>query len=135
MSTRSRTVLVVDDVDLCASTIEIALERIDGLAVRVVGSAEQARAVLDGDNGVCALVTDVHLPEDSGLDLIRWVRARAASARLPIVVITGDSDPETGGLVIRLGADAFFTKPFSPSEVRRKLEVLIDAPLRSPNLP
>jgi DNA-binding response OmpR family regulator len=122
-----RTVLVVEDTAPCATTLEIALAQIEGLDVRVVSSAEDARRILDADADVCALVTDVHLPEASGLDLIRWVRSRHASARLPIVVISGDTDPDTPATILKLGADAFFAKPFSPSEVRHKLEDLIDA--------
>jgi DNA-binding response OmpR family regulator len=127
-----RTVLVVDDAGTCAATLEIALAQITGLNVRVVSSAEEARAELDRDTGVCAVVTDVHLPEASGLDLIRWVRSRERWSRMPIVVVSGDSDPDTPAASLRLGADAYFAKPFSPSEVRRKLEDLIDAETSTP---
>jgi DNA-binding response OmpR family regulator len=44
---------------------------------------------------------------------------------MPILVISGDTDPHTPERVRRLGADAFFTKPYSPGEVREKLEQLI----------
>ncbi len=121
-----RTVLVVEDTILCATILEIALTQIAGLAVCVVASAKEARRVLDADVQVCALVTDVNLPDASGFDLIRWVRSRDSSAHLPILVISGDTDPETNTMVLNLGADAYFAKPFSPSQVRQKLEDLID---------
>jgi CheY-like chemotaxis protein len=47
--------------------------------------------------------------------------------RIPIVVVSGDSNPESPARSLRRGADAYFTKPFSPSEVRRKIEELIHA--------
>jgi DNA-binding response OmpR family regulator len=119
--------LIVEDTRLCATILEIALAQIIGIGIRVAASAEEARILLDADEDVCAVVTDVHLPDASGLDLIRWVRSRASSARMPIVVISGDSDPETNTAVLRLGADAYFAKPFSPSKVRNKLEDLINA--------
>jgi DNA-binding response OmpR family regulator len=121
-----KTVLIVEDTNLCAIMLEIALAQIGWLSIRIVTSAEEARAVLDRDGDVCAVITDVHLPDASGFDLIQWVRSRAASARLPILVISGDSDPNTNTTVLRLGADAYFPKPFSPYEVRQKLEDLID---------
>ena len=126
-----RTVLVVEDAGSCATTLEIALARIAGVAVRVVGTAEAARAVLASDADVCALITDLHLPEDSGLDLVRWVRGRENRAHMPIIVISGDSDPDTPPAALRLGANAYFAKPFSPSEVRHRLEELIDEEHRS----
>ena len=127
MTDEHRTVLVVEDTSLCATMLEIALTQITGVAVRVVGSAREARSLLDAGLPVCAVVTDVHLPDASGFDLIRWVRSRDSSARLPILVISGDSDPNTNSFVLKLGANAYFGKPFSPSEVRQKLEDLIDA--------
>jgi DNA-binding response OmpR family regulator len=125
-STR-KTVLVVEDTPLCATMLEIALTQIAGVSVFIVGTAREARSVLDDGVQVCAVVTDVHLPDSSGVDLVRWVRARDASGSMPIVVISGDSDPDTNKNVLNLGANAYFSKPFSPSEVRQKLEDLIDA--------
>lgn len=122
-----RTVLIVEDTGLCSTILEIAVMQIQGLNVRVVPSAEEARAVIDGDHGVCALVTDLHLPEASGLDLIRWVRSHESSHALPIVVISGDSDPDTPRNTLKIGADAYFAKPFSPAAVRQRLEDLIHA--------
>ena len=127
----SRTVLVVEDAGSCATTLEIALGQIPGVGVRIAGSAEEARLVLESHPEICAVITDVHLPEDSGLDLVRWVRQRG-TPRLPILVISGDTDPETPGASLKLGADAYFRKPFSPAAVRRKLEDLIDAEPHSP---
>jgi two-component system chemotaxis response regulator CheY len=120
-------VLVVEDTVLCATMLEIALTQITGLAVRVVGSAKEAKSVLNAGLPVCAVVTDVHLPDSSGVDLIRWVRSRASMANMPILVISGDTDPDTNRNALKLGANAYFPKPFSPSEVRQKLEDLIDA--------
>jgi DNA-binding response OmpR family regulator len=122
-----RTVLIVEDTPLCATMLEIALTQIAGVSVFIVGSAKEARTVLDNGAQVCAVITDVHLPDASGIDLVRWVRSRHSSVSVPIVVISGDSDPDTNKNVLNLGANAYFSKPFSPSEVRQKLEDLIDA--------
>jgi DNA-binding response OmpR family regulator len=130
LTSPAKTVLVVEDTGSCATTLEIALA-IAGLGVMLAGSAEEAHKILEADGAVCAVVTDVHLPEASGLDLIEWVRARKGRA-MPIVVISGDSDPETPAASLRLGADAYFSKPFSPNEVRQKLEELIHAESSAP---
>jgi two-component system, sensor histidine kinase RpfC len=98
---------------------------------RTVLVVEDAHKILEADGPVCAVVTDVHLPEASGLDLIQWVRARKGHA-MPIVVISGDTDPDTPAASLRLGANAYFSKPFSPNEVREKLEELIHAESSAP---
>ena len=94
--------------------------------VRVAATARQALEWLATD-GICALVTDLHLPLMDGFELIQRVRSNRQTARLPIVVISGDSDPGTPERVSRLGANAFFGKPYSPAQVRQKLEQLLDA--------
>jgi two-component system, chemotaxis family, chemotaxis protein CheY len=122
----TRTVLIVEDTDLCRDALELSLTRIPGLAVRIVGTAEEALRQL-GTDDICALVTDLHLPAMDGFELIEAVRALPGRAGFPIVVISGDSDPRTPARLAGLGANAYFTKPYSPSEVRSKLERLLDA--------
>ncbi len=121
-----RVVLVVEDADDCSSTLEIALHAVKRLDVRFAQTAEDAMRVLERD-AVAAVITDLHLPSMDGFELVSHVRGQARYARIPILVISGDADPETPRRALRLGADAFFAKPYSPAAVRQKLEELIDA--------
>jgi CheY-like chemotaxis protein len=74
-----------------------------------------------------AVVTDLQLPFLDGFEFIAAVRADKRYLRLPIVVVTGNNDPESRNRVRQLGADAFFTKPYSPLEIRQTLEGLLNA--------
>jgi CheY-like chemotaxis protein len=125
--TPNRTVLIVEDAESCATTLEIALLAIPHVNVRVAPTARQALDLLAKGGGICAVVTDLNLPSMDGFELIERVRSDSRTARLPIVVISGDSDPRTPERIYRLGADAFFAKPYSPAQVRQKLEQLLDA--------
>ncbi len=121
-----RKVLIVEDIEICAATLEIALLRVPELIVKSASSAEQAlRLLSDGDGDIAALITDIHLPRMDGFELIEEVRSQPRFSHLPILVISGDSDPATPGRLRRLGADAYFPKPYSPAEVRQRLEELI----------
>jgi two-component system, chemotaxis family, chemotaxis protein CheY len=122
----SRTVLIVEDSDQCITTLEIAIQRMADVHVTSVASAEQALAFL-ADSEICALITDLNLPRMDGFELIACIRSRPGGSTLPIMVISGDSDPHAPERARRMGANAFFPKPYSPAEVRRKLEQLIDA--------
>jgi DNA-binding response OmpR family regulator len=121
----TRKVLIVEDTELCRDTLELALLKLPNLSVRSVTTAEEALEWLDA-NEACALVTDLHLPLMNGFELIEAVRGRPWQASLPILVISGDSDPRIPSRVANLGANAFFAKPYSPAEVRHKLKQLID---------
>ncbi len=122
----ARTVLVVEDTDVCSATIEIALCRIHGVAVRCLRAAEDAVEWLESGEA-CAVITDLNLPGMSGFDLIEHVRRQPRLSGIPVVVISADGDPLTPARVLAMGANAFFAKPYSPAEVRQKLEQLIDA--------
>jgi CheY-like chemotaxis protein len=131
----AKLVLIVEDSETCAETLQIALESIPGVEVRSIHTPGAAIAFLnDRDSEIVAIVTDLNLdlngaqaaglPGD-GLDLIRQLRAEPRFARLPILLISGDSDPRLSERALAQGADAFFPKPYSPSAVRRKLEQLL----------
>jgi two-component system chemotaxis response regulator CheY len=117
----SKTILIVEDSETCVTTLEISLLRIPGVQVRTAGSAREALSVLLEEN-VDAMLTDLHLPRVDGFELIAQVRARPGYDKIPIIVISGDSDPRTPDRVRRAGADAHFLKPYSPVAIRKTLE-------------
>jgi CheY-like chemotaxis protein len=127
----AKLVLIVEDSETCAETLLIALESMPGVELRVIHSPRAAiEAMWDTGNEVAAIVTDLNLggphhPQSDGFELIRKLRAEPRFARLPILLISGDSDPQLPERALAQGADAFFPKPYSPSAVRKKLEQLL----------
>ena len=121
-----RLVLIVEDSEGCAVTLQIAIESIAGLEPRLTGSSVGALALLERESArVAAIITDVQLPGMSGLDLLVRLQSEVRFADIPVMMVSGNSDPALPSQAIALGASAFFMKPYSPSEVRRKLEQLL----------
>ena len=122
-----RAVLVVEDSENSAAMLEIAFLGIPGVAVLMTASAADALRILDAGNPqVQVIVTDLNMPRMDGYELIRRVRSDRKLSNLPIIVVSADTDPSTPARIAELGVDAFFPKPFSPAQVRRKLEQLLD---------
>jgi CheY-like chemotaxis protein len=123
------TVLLVEDELTCCATLEVALEAPfdsgGAPSLAYTPSAERALAILQ-ERAIALLITDIHLPLMSGLELIQRVRAQPRFAALPIIVTSADADPTTQEHARRLGANAFFSKPYSPFAIRQKIEELID---------
>jgi two-component system, chemotaxis family, chemotaxis protein CheY len=119
-------ILVVDDAEDCIATLDLALQTLPGVVVRSELSAEAALSHLEHGR-VSAVITDVHLPDMTGLELVARIREDPRFRSLPIVVVSADTDPLTPGRALGLGANAYFAKPFSPSAMRKKLEELIHA--------
>jgi CheY-like chemotaxis protein len=129
-----RLVLIIEDSETCAETLQIALELIPGVEVRSIQTPHAAIALVNERHGeIAAIVTDLNLDLNTtqnttlgdGLDLIRQLRAEPRFAHLPILLISGDSDPRLSERALSHGADAFFAKPYSPAAVRKKLEQLL----------
>ena len=125
VATQPRVVLLVEDAD-CLAPLDIALQSIQGLSIQYAGTAEEALRALEQQT-ISALITDFHLPRMNGLELVARIRGQERDSRLPIVVVSGDSDPDTPGRALQSGADAFFSKPYSPAAIKRKLEEFFDA--------
>jgi CheY-like chemotaxis protein len=125
----ARTVLIVEDTDVGLDALEIALAQMPGVGLCMVRTAEEALGCLrqDPHYDICAVITDLHLPRMDGFELIEAVRSHPGRGALPIFVISGDTDPGTPLRVAFLGATAYFRKPFSPIELRNRLEQLIYA--------
>jgi CheY-like chemotaxis protein len=120
----ARTVLIVEDSDTSADTLEIALLALPDLNISHVRSGRNAWQLLQKET-VSAIITDLHMPHMDGFELIERVRAAALVTHVPIIVVSGDSDPDTPDRVRQLGADAYFAKPYSPAAVRDTLERLL----------
>ncbi len=124
-----RTVLIVEDSPQYASSLEIALSQMVETDVRCALTGRDALRILEGPGGdsVCAVVTDLQMPMMDGFELIEYLRSHDSWLWLPIVVVSGAVDPASRERCYRLGANAFFSKPYSPSAVRMKIEELVQA--------
>jgi CheY-like chemotaxis protein len=122
----ARTILIVEDAEIWASALEMALERIPGATVFVASSGGEALHVLEGRE-VGALITDLNMPRMDGFELIEQVRRTGRHAGMPIIVVSGDTGAGTVQRLGALGVDAYFQKPCSPAAVREKVEHLFNA--------
>jgi two-component system response regulator RegX3 len=105
-------ILIVEDEDSLADSIRYNLER-EGFRVAV---AADGRRALDRfrTERPSLVILDLMLPEISGLDVCRTIRAESD---VPIIVVTAkdsEADKVTG---LELGADDYVTKPFSVREL------------------
>jgi len=118
------TVLIVDDAEASVVTLEIALDSLPGIEIVTVANASQAFRVLKERN-VAAVITDIHMPHMDGFEFLARLRA-APGRRVPVLVVSGDSNPDTPAEAARLGADGFFAKPYSPAKIRAAVARLLE---------
>ena len=111
-------ILVVDDDPHIVRTLEIMLQG-DGHDVLAARSGEDALATLDRQSVDIALV-DLQLPGMRGTELLRHLRD--AHRHVQAVIITAHGSIETAVEAMKEGAFDYLTKPFSPDQVRHRLQ-------------
>lgn len=124
MPTDDFTVHIVDDEDTVRKSLAFMLT-MNGLGVRIHESATSFVALAPNLRHA-VLVTDLRMPDMSGVDLIR--RIGAAGATIPSIVITGHGDVPMAVDAMKAGAVDFIEKPFDDTliieAIRRAAERL-----------
>ena len=121
---RVRSIMIVEDDEDIAESIRYNLER-EAFRVRVAVTGEDAlNLILDGPPSLVLL--DLNLPQMSGFEICRRLRAESATANIPILMLTARTDETDKVLGLNMGADDYITKPFS----MRELVARINAALR-----
>ena len=116
-------ILLLEDDPAIAKTVVYAMERA-GIRVTHCLLVSDATRQLELHR-YQALVLDVGLPDGSGLDLCRQVRANPIHARLPVLMLSAHGEEIDRVLGLELGADDYVTKPFSPRELVARVRGLL----------
>lgn len=106
-------ILVVDDNLNFAEILRTILSSVGVVKISAVHDLESAKAVISHDP-LDILVSDWHVGEESGLDLVKWVRRGPPDqARLPVLILSGHERMTNRDLALLAGADEFMEKPIS----------------------
>lgn len=122
-STDSRPrLLLCEDDPHAAGMLASCLDQ-DGFATDQVSSIAAAEQALDG-RCYLALVLDLNLPDGDGLSLIQRLRAEPRHARMPIIVVTGES-PEGQALSGGLSIADWLQKPVDPKRLSQSIRAAL----------
>ena len=122
VASAGRVLIVEDDAALAAAWRRLLADA--GIDVIVAGTLAQARAALAGPP-LDALITDLGLPDGSGLELIAALRD--ARLDLPLVVTTGAPSVESAAQALRGRVREYLPKPVATTELVRAAREAIDA--------
>ena len=94
-----------------------------GLTVRLYNSASAFLAGLSAVKSGC-LVTDMRMPDMTGIELLQQLRAKAC--RLPAIVITGHGDVPLAVEAMKAGAVDFIEKPFDQETILHAVQAALE---------
>ena len=110
----AKTILICDDDPTQRRLIQAVLER-EGFAVLHAENGGQAIDRLTTTTGIDALILDLVMPGQSGIDTLKEIRA--AGIRTPAIVLTASGGIDTVVKAMQAGAQDFFIKPASPERI------------------
>ena len=117
------TVLLVEDDETTRNVMTRILVR-EGYLVLTAQSGHDGLSTLRTPlSPIDVVLLDVHLPDVSGIDLC--ARIRELHPELPIVVCTGEAEPEEAARLLALGVHRYFRKPIAVDELLATVEAAL----------
>ncbi|HMJ41287.1 MAG TPA: response regulator FixJ [Pseudolabrys sp.] len=108
-----QTIYVIDDDDAVRQSLQFMLKAA-GITARTFESAKAFMEALPQITAGC-IVTDVRMPEVTGIDLLRHIMKN--NPDLPVIVITGHGDISLAVEAMKIGAVDFLEKPFDGQQL------------------
>ncbi|MEL6927270.1 MAG: hybrid sensor histidine kinase/response regulator [Cyanobacteria bacterium J06600_6] len=118
------TIMVVDDSVHVRRYLAGVLER-NGYQVEEAKDGQDAVDKLMGGLSVSAMICDVEMPRLDGYGVLSEIKSEPNFEHLPIAMLTSRSNQKHRQLAMKLGASAYFSKPFNEQELLQTLKELI----------
>ncbi|SRR5688572_21849667 len=116
--------LVVEDSPMMRQLVVFALGRLRNLTVTEADDGVDGLRKLAG-NTFDIILTDINMPIMDGLKLIQRVRKDPRHADTPVIVITTEGGREDRDRALKLGANAYITKPIQAPQVIQAVRELL----------
>jgi two-component system chemotaxis response regulator CheY len=116
--------LVVDD---STTMRRIIINTLNKVGYKDCAEAANGREGMDrlAEAPVDIVITDWNMPEMSGIEFIRAIRANAATRDLPVLMVTTNAAKDDIVDALRAGINSYVVKPFTPDTIRQKIEAMI----------
>ncbi|WP_134704398.1 response regulator transcription factor [Ammoniphilus sp. YIM 78166] len=122
MNTKGKSILIVEDDYKIRQLVKLYLEK-EGYEVFEAGDGEEALTSFNSFDP-CFVILDLMLPKMSGEDVCQILRADL-KAEVPLIMLTAKVDEEERIKGLKMGADDYVTKPFSPAELVARVESVL----------
>ncbi|HEV8370450.1 MAG TPA: response regulator [Pyrinomonadaceae bacterium] len=117
-------ILIADDDPVIRHLVTRLVEKANYKTVVCADGREAAR-VLQSDSNFCGAIFDMMMPHLEGLELIRFMRTEKRLMRIPVLMITSESDLKLMANSFSAGATLFLPKPFTADQFHNTFKLLL----------
>ena len=118
------TILVVDDNMDARLFLQRSLD--DEYQVLVAANGKEALEVLDDNDNISIVVSDVMMPVMDGIELFRRIKSNISYSHIPVIMLTAKSSEENIVAGLQEGAADYITKPFSLAVLRLRIKRILE---------
>lgn len=119
-----KNILIVEDSSMTRSMIRAAAEEVEGVETFEAANGFEALRMLPSQE-FSLILTDINMPDINGLELINFVRNDPRFSAIPLIIISTEKSEKDKERGLKIGADAYLTKPFTPEEVQEAIKAHI----------
>jgi len=116
-------IMIVEDHPTMREAMRMVLEH-EGFDIREAGDGQAALAMVR-ERPPDLLFLDLNIPGTSGAEVLRVLKSDPDTADVRVIIVTATGE-EGRDYVLSLGADEYFTKPFSPLALLRTVEKVLE---------
>jgi DNA-binding response OmpR family regulator len=117
-------VLLCEDDFAIQKIVQFKLKKELSAEVEAVSDGKKALSQLDENHQYDLVITDIHMPYHSGMEIIERLRVTLKDDT-KIIVLSAEGLEDTLDEAFQLGADEFITKPFSPQELITRVKKVL----------
>lgn len=129
-----RRVLVIDDAKVIRLTVKSALEKLEmDIEVLELGNAEDLFRSPWKFQNLDLIILDIDLPGMDGITALQTLKIEPQWAGIPVIMLTGHSDPKLVKRAINFGVSDYIRKPFTADDIAKRAEAAMNAPPPQPS--
>lgn len=116
-------VLIIDDMLTIRKIVRKTLKEIEFSNFEEACNGAEAWKFLQVSPDFEFIISDWNMPEMTGVELLKLVRQTPETRHIPFIFLTAESDMGQVKQALELGADNYILKPFTPKDLKDKLEI------------
>lgn len=116
-------ILIIDDEPL---VVKLLSKKLKDNGYKTIGTYDISQCIkIAKEEKPDLILLDLKMPPESGISVFKNLKISIFTSMIPIIFITGVPGKEIGKLIMDLGADGYFPKPFKFDELLKKIEELL----------
>ncbi len=123
----TKTILLVDDQELIIRVVQAALRSL-GARLPSAKSGQDAVRYFENNPAPDAMVLDVSMPGQDGVETLRQIRELPSGAEIPVIMLTARDQTLIRKEAEGLKVFDFITKPFSPNSLLQTVKRMLEIP-------